>query len=217
MNTRLDHGAAKGTEKSGANVHSKRVRDPEAKKKAISKAATKLFVTQGYFPTTLEQIAKASSVSKSTILLHFKSKDNLARELTEYHFAALGEHHRTLSKDYGSTEEHIRRGNADYVRWCAKNPYPARFLVALRHQEFVTDPELTRRIADETSRATRKILQRGQEEGSVRAGDLEFLAHTMSAPAQKMVRMKLELGLGGNLEEMADSLGELAWQIVRAE
>ncbi len=204
-------------EKSGAIHRPKRVRDPEAKKNAISKAATMLFVTKGYFPTTLEMIAKKSGVSKSTILLHFKSKDNLARELTEHHFDSLGEHHKALSKDYGSTEEHIRRGNADYVRWCAANPYPARFLVALRHHEFVTDSGLIRRLADETSKATRKILRRGQKEGSVRAGDLEFLAHTMSAPAQKMVRMKLELGLGGNLEEMADLLGELAWQIVRAE
>ena len=111
-------------------------------------------------------------------------------------------------------EQHVRVGTANYVRWCAANPYPARFLLAMRHQEFLENPDLPRQVAEETSKGSVELIRIGQSEGSIRSGDPEFLAHMYSAPAQKMVQMKLELGIGGDLVEMADAAGDLAWRMV---
>jgi AcrR family transcriptional regulator len=192
----------------------KRERDPEAKKRRICDAATVLFVDQGFFPTTLADVAKAANVSKSTILLHFGTMANLARELALHHFKLMGEELGTLIDRSAGVEQHVRVGTANYVRWCAANPYPARFLLAMRHQEFLENPDLPRQVAEETSKGSVELIRIGQSEGSIRSGDPEFLAHMYSAPAQKMVQMKLELGIGGDLVEMADAAGDLSWRML---
>ncbi|TDT97537.1 TetR family transcriptional regulator [Streptomyces sp. 846.5] len=53
-----------------------RKRSPE-KDAAILKAALELLASQGYVRMTLDQVAAAAGVSKSTIHLRWKSKDNL--------------------------------------------------------------------------------------------------------------------------------------------
>lgn len=53
---------------------------------AITSAAWKLFVKQGYDATTLEQIADVADVHKQTVLRYFKSKEDIA---LAYHEKAL--------------------------------------------------------------------------------------------------------------------------------
>ncbi|NJB69406.1 AcrR family transcriptional regulator [Desulfobaculum xiamenense] len=48
-----------------------------AKKRAILKAATALFATQGYDATPVAQIAREAGTSEGAIFQHFKSKSNL--------------------------------------------------------------------------------------------------------------------------------------------
>lgn len=199
-----------------SNSKPKRERDPEAKKRRISKAATELFVDKGFYPTTLADIAAKAQVSKSTILLHFRSLENLARELIEYHFKVAGEDLK-VPNGYSSVEESIKVGMANYVRWCAANPYPARFLLAVRHLEFLDDLVLPRNIAYETSKSSVERLRQGQQEGFIRPGDPVLFAHMISSPVSKVVQMKLELGIGDDLEKVADELGDLAWRMIRAD
>ena len=50
---------------------------------AIIKAATELFLSQGYANTNLQQVAAAAGVTKPTVYSHFGSKENLLREVTQ--------------------------------------------------------------------------------------------------------------------------------------
>ncbi len=52
-------------------------------KENILQAATKLFYEQGYTATYLDQIAAVCEITKPLITYYFKSKSNLAREVTE--------------------------------------------------------------------------------------------------------------------------------------
>lgn len=52
-------------------------------KENILQAATKLFYEQGYTATYLDQIADVCEITKPLITYYFKSKSNLAREVTE--------------------------------------------------------------------------------------------------------------------------------------
>lgn len=52
-------------------------------KENILLAATKLFYEQGYKATYLDQIADVCEITKPLITYYFKSKSNLAREVTE--------------------------------------------------------------------------------------------------------------------------------------
>ncbi|OHV30050.1 MULTISPECIES: TetR/AcrR family transcriptional regulator [Pseudofrankia] len=52
-----------------------RERDPTAKRARIAAAALKLFQTQGYTDTTIDQIAAAADVGRRTVFHHFATKE----------------------------------------------------------------------------------------------------------------------------------------------
>jgi len=56
-------------------------RDPGGKRAAIVRAATELFLRQGYQATRTEQIAAAAAVSKQTVYNQFGDKETLFRDI----------------------------------------------------------------------------------------------------------------------------------------
>ncbi len=61
-------------------VKTKRLPD-EAKHEAILKAATKLFLKDGFASTTMDEVAKVARVTKQTVYAHYKSKDELFQQM----------------------------------------------------------------------------------------------------------------------------------------
>lgn len=62
-------------------VRERREREKEMRRKAIRKAARKLFLTQGYEATTMPAIAAAAELAPGTLYLYFPSKQALYVEL----------------------------------------------------------------------------------------------------------------------------------------
>ncbi|MCD2193362.1 TetR/AcrR family transcriptional regulator [Actinomycetospora endophytica] len=56
-------------------------RDTSGRRAAIARAATDLFLRQGYQATSTEQVASAASVSKQTVYNQFGDKETLFREI----------------------------------------------------------------------------------------------------------------------------------------
>ncbi|HEY1780960.1 MAG TPA: TetR/AcrR family transcriptional regulator [Roseiarcus sp.] len=54
-----------------------RTKPPEERREELMSAAERLFLEQGFEPTTIEQIAVAARVAKGTFCLYFKSKDEV--------------------------------------------------------------------------------------------------------------------------------------------
>jgi TetR/AcrR family transcriptional regulator, transcriptional repressor for nem operon len=55
----------------------------------VIKVGSELFLAQGLSCTSMDDVVKQSGVSKSNIYYHFKSKDELALAVLEYHIASL--------------------------------------------------------------------------------------------------------------------------------
>ena len=53
----------------------------DRKHREIMRAATAVFVAQGYDGTSMDEIASKAGVSKQTIYKHFSDKDNLFTEI----------------------------------------------------------------------------------------------------------------------------------------
>lgn len=62
--------------------HTRRRRTSTQTADLIIQAATRLFLSQGYARTNLEQIAAEAGVTKPTVYSHFGSKENLLRQVT---------------------------------------------------------------------------------------------------------------------------------------
>lgn len=61
----------------------------ENKKLKILLAATHLFAEKGFFVTSVQEIAEYAGISKGSIYLYFKSKDEILLSIFEYHHEQL--------------------------------------------------------------------------------------------------------------------------------
>jgi AcrR family transcriptional regulator len=58
-------------------------RDAEGTKSRVLKSAEQLFAGRGFSGTSLAEISRASGISQGLILYHFKSKQQLYRQVVE--------------------------------------------------------------------------------------------------------------------------------------
>jgi len=72
-------------------------------------AALKLFAKNGFYTTTIPDIAKKLNMSVGNIYNYFKSKDILAQEIIKYISSYLGEKLRKINLEKISTKEKTRK------------------------------------------------------------------------------------------------------------
>jgi TetR/AcrR family transcriptional regulator len=65
------------------SIADRKQREKEARRNLIIDRASTLFYKKGYSNTSLGEIAEALDISKATIYLHFKSKDDLYYQIVE--------------------------------------------------------------------------------------------------------------------------------------
>ena len=101
----------------------RRQRDREKRYQTIFKAAEKLFATQGYHKTSMEQIADRAEVSVGTVYFYFKNKEDLLVHL----IGDIGYQLRNLlgmefSKSDGSLAGLASAGIVFFDEFCTQNP-----------------------------------------------------------------------------------------------
>jgi AcrR family transcriptional regulator len=81
----------------------------ETKKTQIMKTALKLFAKQGFYNTTIADIAKKMEMSVGNIYNYFPSKESLAKELLLYSSNRFGERLKEINEMNISTKEKIKK------------------------------------------------------------------------------------------------------------
>ncbi|GIP47512.1 TetR/AcrR family transcriptional regulator [Paenibacillus sp. DXFW5] len=80
------------------------------KKKLILRAAMQLFAAKGSSATSMQEIAEACGMSKGSLYLHFKSKEELEQSLFDYCYQLLLDHLTQVEMQQGLTpREKLRR------------------------------------------------------------------------------------------------------------
>ena len=65
-----------------------RALDDSSREKALLKAAFDCFATYGFRRTAMNDIAEAAGLSRASLYLHFRNKEDVFRSLIEYYFLA---------------------------------------------------------------------------------------------------------------------------------
>lgn len=89
---------------------------PQLGKQKLLDAATKLFETQGYFATTIEQITEEAGVSKGLVYNYFSSKEELLVGLIEAATSQMASVAEALAPDK-SIEESLSLFLDNYLRF----------------------------------------------------------------------------------------------------
>jgi len=101
----------------------KQKRDAVVTKAKILREARTLFSKQGYDATTVDDIARESSVNKALIYYYFKNKSGLYSEVMSGLFEAIYKKVTEAGKACDSIEQELEVFIKSYARYAYKNPY----------------------------------------------------------------------------------------------
>jgi TetR/AcrR family fatty acid metabolism transcriptional regulator len=148
------------------NIHSVATRD---KRIRILEAAKAAFARQGYFGTTVGDVARRARVADGTIYLHFKDKEDLLVQLFESAAAEFIAGARALVAEPGAPLKRLERLLLLHLQLLGRDRDLAIvFQVELRHSLKYLRRFSRTRLRDYTD-LIRALLAEGQAEGSVRA------------------------------------------------
>lgn len=158
----------------------RREREKQQRKQDIINAAEKVFFSKGYDLATMDDVAHESELSKGTLYLYFKSKEEL-------YFAIILRAMKVLHDEFDKTVvgakngiDKVRSKGIAYIRF-SRN-YPNYFNALLYYESMKIDVEKIRkeynyqddiRVAafhesDKTTEKLAEYIQEGIEDGSIR-------------------------------------------------
>ncbi len=180
------------TDESKIRVLKRRERDRARRKRAILKAALKLFVERGYKKTKMETIAQEAGLSKGLLYFYFKSKDQILAEIIRENFSGLLKKLQGVSKKSVDPIEGLRKFVEIEVSFYTKNRPLSRLLYSLLVGYEIEDlSEEYKRVFIELHRKEREILEgileRGIEDGVFKRIDRNLLLHFVSGPLHSLI------------------------------
>ena len=176
----------------------------------ILDAAVKVFARQGYFQSTISQIAKEAGVADGTIYLYFANKDDILVQIFSYRAKKVFERFRQEVDRAGNTIDKLKN------------------LVKIHLEEFQRDRDMAIVYQTETHQISRlaesqikemsemyrdiitEIIEGGQEEGCLRKDlYLGLVKRIIIGSVDEVINTWLHSGGRYDLVSMADPLVEL--------
>ncbi len=149
----------------------KRVEQKEERRENILKAALNLFIEKGYAATRTIDIAKSVGMSEGLLFHYFESKEKVYYALIE-----IGLSNMNMSFEFDDTKPIVFFENVAsfIIDNCKNSSMAAKLFILMNYAEYdqSLDINLRSRIAGKHElEETAKIVERGQNDGSIRGGD----------------------------------------------
>lgn len=180
-----------------AQIDAKRARRKEARPGELLAAALELFVEKGFAATRAEEVAARAGVSKGTLFLYYKSKEDLFKAVVRENIAnRFDTWSAELTAYEGSTHDLLRYGMT--VWWDQVGETRASGITKLMMSEAQNFPELAafyeQEVIEPAKRLIGRILQRGMDRGEFRTVDLEYGIYIVLAPLIFLAMSKHSMG-----------------------
>jgi len=191
----------------------------EKKKLEIVKVACKLFAQQGYYNTTIPDIANELGMSVGNLYNYFKSKEELAKYIMHYSSSLLGEEIRKINEMDISTKEKISLLVRRFIKIAEENPELIDYFlrVFLSNREVFSEGCEGFLCVQEVATEIMLFLEEGVRKGDLRNQDLFTAFVTVMGPLGGLVFLKGENMLMKTLIEYADELAENIWRALKAD
>lgn len=126
----------------------------------VLRAAEKLFAKRGFYPTTIDDIAKEAKLAKGTIYLYFDSKEDLFFSVIEKKLGALLSKIEKGMKEPGSAWQRINTTIGVHLKFLEENRDFFKIMQSFSEQlKEKLEKELKRRVVEKQSQYI-KILSR---------------------------------------------------------
>jgi len=194
---------------------SRRERRREELRERIFQAAIRLFIEQGFFNTTVEQITEVADVGKGTFFNYFESKEHLVLKLTEAQEAVV---RKTVSQVDSAVS--VRSLLQTLQHQIAAGPGRSQLMLrSLLGCAYTNDIvwERFKQLLGLARELISQIMRRGQELGEIR----------VDIPPLELARLYQQMVFGtnaiwslhppANLDEWIDRTFDIFWRGIAAE
>lgn len=166
-------------------LRAKRARRKEARPGELLQAALDLFVDKGFAATRVEEVAARAGVSKGTLFLYFKTKEELFQAVVTHNIAGLFVQWEQEFLDFeGSTPEMLRYCMRTW--WERVGLTQASGITKLILAEGRNFPELAdfyrREVVKPGQALIRRMLERGVARGEFEIDDMDHTLYAVIAP-----------------------------------
>ncbi|MEL6187248.1 MAG: TetR/AcrR family transcriptional regulator [Myxococcota bacterium] len=176
------------------------------RREQILAAARRCFISKGFHPTRMDDIARASELSKGGVYFHFKSKQEVFDSLVEDEFESSMGFLRSVVESEAPIADKLARIGQHYLQYFSSAPDAPRFFVVMGEMS-LRDERLRRRLLEMQTAYVDMItslIEQGIEEGLVEPVDARVAATILKAVVDGVEGM-IALGLPVSAAEYLDT------------
>ena len=176
----------------------------------IMEAAVKVFAEQGFFQSTVAQVAKEAGVADGTIYLYFKNKDDILVQFYQYKTKQVFDRFRQAVDQEDTALGKLRNLIRMHLEEFQKDPNMAIVYQVETHQQrrLAQDPikEMSKMYRDIIS----EVVELGQEEGTIRRSlYMGLVKRLINGAVDEVINAWIHTGGNYDLASMADPLVDL--------
>jgi len=185
----------------------------DATKARIQAAALRLFVSKGVKETTTRDLARAARIAEGTIYRHFKSKDELIKDLFESHFNAFCSNLDRIQSEAQPGVDRKLRAMVEYMcRLFDSDRTLYRFLLIIQHDAL---PTLTSR-GDSPLHVIRKVIADGIKQKEIPDQDARLSAAMVLGAVMQPALALIYGSLQGRMTRLSPAIHDACRRIVHA-
>ena len=179
----------------------------------ILEAAITVFAEQGYFQSTIAQIAKEAGVADGTIYLYFKNKDDILVQFYQYKTRQIFERFRDAVCQPATAEEKLRCLIHVHLQEFQKDRNMAIVYQAETHQNRRLGNEQIKEMSKMYRDIISEVVELGQDEGTIRKDlYMGLVKRFINGAVDEVINSWIHSGGQYDLVTMAEPLVDLFMQ-----
>ena len=176
----------------------------------ILEAAVKVFAEQGFFHSTVSQIAKVAGVADGTIYLYFKNKDDILFQFYEYKAKQVFQRFREAVDQADNAVDKLRNLVRTHLAEFQSDIDMAIVYQVETHQHRRSAQEIIKEMSKMYRDIISEVVERGQQEGRIRRNlYVGLVMRLINGAVDEVINAWIHAGGNYDLTSMADPLVDL--------
>lgn len=176
----------------------------------ILEAAVKVFAEQGFFQSTVAQVAKRAGVADGTIYLYFKNKDDILIQFYEFKTRQVFDKFRVAVDAAQSAEPKLRNLVRTHLEEFQKDINMAIVYQAETHQHRRLAQDVIKEMSKWYRDIITEVVELGQEEGTMRRNlYMGLVMRLITGAVDEVINAWIQAGGSYDLVSMADPMVDL--------
>ena len=176
----------------------------------ILEAAVKVFSEQGFYHSTVAQIAKAAGVADGTIYLYFKNKDDILYQFYEYKARQVFTRFREAVDQADNAVDKLRNLVRTHLAEFQSDLNMAIVYQAETHQHRRSAQEVIKEMSKMYRDIISEVVEQGQQDGCLRRNlYVGLVMRLINGAVDEVINAWIHAGGNYDLVSMADPLVDL--------